>query len=86
MSLDLGNFLDRFKKIENSQQEFNNKIKDAVAQKTGYTLKDGEFKITNSTLYLSVSSSAHSAIYIKREAILSLLSSSLGREAPKEIV
>ena len=78
--------MDRFKKIENNLEEFNNKIKDAVAQKTGYELKDHEFKITNGTLYLKVSSVARNTIYIKREAILSLLSSSLGHSAPKEII
>ena len=86
MGLDLENFWGWLKKKENNQRDFNDKIKDAVVQKTGYKLKDGEFKVQNKTLYLSVSSSARSAIYIKHEQILTLLADSLGRAAPQEII
>lgn len=71
----IGSYLEKFKKLLSSGKEEKETIILAIANITGAEIKESDIRISGSTLYIQGSPQLKNEIFIKKEKILTELSS-----------
>lgn len=84
--IEIKDLLLRFNSLLVSEEIKISSLIEAIKELTNITIKKEEVKIKGGTVYLSIKPIYKNEIFLKKEKIISKITESLGKKAPKDIL
>lgn len=84
--IEIKDLLLKFNSLLLSEEVKINSLITAIKEATGINIQKDEVQIKGETIYLKIKPIYKNEIFLKKEKIISLLDTSLGKKSPKNII